>query len=95
MEVSVAAPGPPRHDPSSFSEMMIQAEDLVSLDPDTAKQQQQTSSTKTKVYGALAGINHLEKLQPAAALTLHAFADNFQRPSPPGRDGLHLGAQGG
>ena len=54
-------------------------EDLVNLDLDTAKQLTDQLHHNLRSWG-VAGINHLEKLQPAAALTLHAFADNSNAP---------------
>lgn len=80
MEVSVAALARPGMIPPHSSQMMIQAEDLVSLDPDTAKQQLTDKLHQNLRSWGVAGINHLEKLQPAAALTLHAFADNSNAP---------------
>ena len=47
----------------------------VVTNPDTAKKLHDTLRT-----WSVAGINHLEKLQPTAALTLHAFADNSNAP---------------
>ena len=80
MEVSAAALARPGMMPPHPSQLIVQAENLANLDPDTAKQQLTDKLHDTLRTWGVAGINHLEKLQPTAALTLHAFADNSNAP---------------
>ena len=80
MEVSAAALSRPGMIPPHPSQLIVQAEDLASLDPDSAKQTLTDKLHDTLRTWGVAGINHLEKLQPTAALTLHAFADNSNAP---------------
>ena len=80
VKVSAAALARPGMISPHPSQLFIQAEDLTSLGPDTAKQRLTNKLHDTLRTWGVAGINHLEKLQPTAALTLHAFADNANAP---------------
>ena len=80
VEVSAAALARPGMMSPHPSQLFIQAGDLTSLGPDTAKQRLTVKLLDTLRTWGVVGINHLEKLQPAAALTLHAFADNSSAP---------------
>ena len=80
VKVSAAALARPGMISPHPSQLFIQAGDLTSLGPDTAKQRLTNKLHDTLRTWGVAGINHLEKLQPTAALTLHAFADNANAP---------------
>ena len=62
------------------SQLIIQASDLAAADPDSAKQQLTATLHDTLGSWGTAAILGLEQLQPTAALTLHAFADNSNAP---------------
>ena len=60
--------------------LILRSETYDHLDPDTAKQLLTDSLHHSLSSWRAAGITHLDKLHPTAALTLHAFADNSNAP---------------